>query len=227
MIDRVRAQLERVRAVLPGGHGRASFSQEGEDLILARIFEDQPRGFYVDVGAHHPRRFSNTELLYRRGWRGMNIDAAPGSMRAFKRLRSRDINLEVGVAATSETRPFYVFNEPALNTFDAERAKEIEKPPYKVVSVENVRCAPLSELLREHRIDRLDLLTVDAEGYDFQVLQTLDWTATRPRVVLTEQFSTDVAQLLTSERHAFLAERDYQLVAKTFNSVFYISTQRK
>jgi hypothetical protein len=101
VIDRVRAQLERVRAVLPGGHGRASFSQEGEDL------------------------------LYRRGWRGMNIDAAPGSMGAFKRLRSRDINLEVGVAATSETRPFYVFNEPALNTFDAERAKEIEKPPYR------------------------------------------------------------------------------------------------
>ena len=35
-----------------------SYSQEGEDMILRRMFERQQRGFYVDVGAHHPRRFS-------------------------------------------------------------------------------------------------------------------------------------------------------------------------
>lgn len=37
-----------------------SWSQEGEDLILRRIFENKNTGFYVDVGAHHPKRFSNT-----------------------------------------------------------------------------------------------------------------------------------------------------------------------
>ncbi len=37
-----------------------SYSQEGEDMILRRIFEGQETGFYVDVGAHHPKRFSNT-----------------------------------------------------------------------------------------------------------------------------------------------------------------------
>src|SRR5215510_10661697 len=80
LIDRLR----RVRRALPVGYRRTSFSQQGEDLILARLFEGQRRGFYVDVGAHHPRRFSNTFLLYRRGWRGLNIDAAPGSMRLFR-----------------------------------------------------------------------------------------------------------------------------------------------
>ena len=43
-----------------------SYSQEGEDLILQRIFHNQKDGFYIDVGAHHPFRFSNTALLYKK-----------------------------------------------------------------------------------------------------------------------------------------------------------------
>src|SRR5690348_6482057 len=50
-----------------------SYSQEGEDLILARLLENTPSGLYVDIGAHHPFRFSNTRLLYERGWHGINI----------------------------------------------------------------------------------------------------------------------------------------------------------
>ena len=100
--------------------GERSYSQEGEDRILARLFESSGQGFYVDVGAHHPMRFSNTFLFYRRGWRGVNIDATPGSMRLFDRYRSRDTNIESGVGLTTGVVPFYVFNEPALNTFDRE-----------------------------------------------------------------------------------------------------------
>ncbi len=54
----------------------ASFSQEGEDRILAALLglrEARKPGFYVDVGAHHPERFSNTLIFYNRGWRGINI----------------------------------------------------------------------------------------------------------------------------------------------------------
>jgi hypothetical protein len=41
-----------------------SYSQEGEDLILRRIFNGQGAGFFVDVGAHHPKRYSNTYYFY-------------------------------------------------------------------------------------------------------------------------------------------------------------------
>ena len=211
-----------MRDILPGGFGRTSFAQEGEDLILHRIFETQSTGIYVDVGAHHPLRFSNTHLLYRRGWHGVNIDATPGSMALFQRMRPRDINLEIGVTAASETRDFYVFNEPALNTFDGDRARSLVKPPYRIERVQRVRCAPLSEILREHSIGAIDLLTIDAEGFDFEVLQTVDWDVARPRVVLTEHFSRDLAALVDSELHRYMVARGYQLISKTFNSIFYI-----
>jgi FkbM family methyltransferase len=224
-LDRLRAVLVRLRDALPIGHTRRSFAQEGEDLILARIFGEQARGIYVDVGAHHPRRFSNTHMLYRRGWRGVNIDATPGSMKLFRRQRPRDVNLEVGVAATSDVRDFYVFNEPALNTFDAERAKSLDRPPYRIEAVRKVACQPLAEILRSHSIGRIDLLTIDAEGYDDEVLSTLDWETSRPRVVLTEQFSRDLSTLLESTTATRMQARGYRVIAKTFNSVFYVERE--
>jgi hypothetical protein len=60
-----------------------SYSQEGEDMVLYRTFETVKEGFYVDVGAHHPDRFSNTYKFYKQGWRGINIDAMPGGMDPF------------------------------------------------------------------------------------------------------------------------------------------------
>ena len=71
------------------------YSQQGEDIILHRMFEWQEQGFYIDVGAHHPTRFSNTYKFYKRGWTGINVDAMPGSMTAFNRLRPKDINIEL------------------------------------------------------------------------------------------------------------------------------------
>src|SRR5574341_354761 len=69
-----------------------SYSQEGKDMILRRIFGNVENGFYVDVGAYHPKRFSNTFYFYKKGWSGINIDAMPGSMKFFTKMRSRDIN---------------------------------------------------------------------------------------------------------------------------------------
>ena len=53
---------------------RPHFSQYGEDLLVDVMLSHVERGCYVDVGAFHPIHFSNTHLLYRRGWRGVNID---------------------------------------------------------------------------------------------------------------------------------------------------------
>ena len=109
------------------------YGQDGEDLILNRLLDGQMQGFYVDVGAHHPIRFSNTYLFYERGWTGINIDAMPGSMKKFRKLRPRDINVECGVASSSGKLTFHRFNEPALNTFDDVEAANKNKPPYHLI----------------------------------------------------------------------------------------------
>src|SRR5689334_1853966 len=111
---------EAVRRCMRRLHPNAavSYAQEGEDLVLRRFVEERRTGFYVDVGAHHPTRFSNTYFFYEQGWRGINIEPAPEAAAAFIRLRPRDINLQVGVAEATGFRTYYIFNETALNTFD-------------------------------------------------------------------------------------------------------------
>src|SRR4051812_23180628 len=77
-----------------------AFAQEGEDRLLLRLLEGAPAGFYVDVGAHHPQRFSTTFAFYLAGWRGINIDPRSGTRALFDRIRPRDINLELAVGAS-------------------------------------------------------------------------------------------------------------------------------
>ena len=66
-------------------HGslRVRFSQYGEDTIIRKHF-NKSEGFYIDVGAHHPFRQSNTASLWLHGWQGVNVDANSESVEVFK-----------------------------------------------------------------------------------------------------------------------------------------------
>lgn len=199
------------------------FGQDGEDLILNRLLDDQPRGFYVDVGAHHPLRFSNTYLFYLRGWRGINIDAMPGSMKKFNKVRPRDINIECGVAGSAGRLRYHRFNEPALNTFDAEEAKLKNNPPYQLVDTVEVSVERLDALLARHLPtgQQIDFLSVDVEGKDEEVLRSNDWTRYRPRFILAETLRTDMLNLDKCPVVQLLCDVGYRPVSKAYNTSFF------
>jgi len=161
------------------GYSMKSYSQEGEDMILRRIFEGQKDGFYVDVGAHHPKRFSNTYYFYKLGWCGINIDAMPGSMVAFNKSRPRDINLEVPISSNKQILSFFVFNEPALNSFSADLSKEREylENDYRIVSKIKLETDTLENVLDAYMSPTvtIDFMSIDVEGFDFDVMQSNNW----------------------------------------------------
>lgn len=201
-----------------------SFAQEGEDLVLNRFFERQQGGFYVDIGAHHPVRFSNTYKFYLKGWRGINVDAMPGSMDSFKKLRPRDINLEHAVSDKSETLIYNIFNEPALNTFSEEVAKEHCKVEiYEIIEKREIKTVTLANILDIHLPHGIpiDFLSIDVEGLDLAVLQSNNWDKYRPRMVLAETLFNDLEAFDTNEVYNYLKEQGYKIVAKTYNTMFF------
>jgi FkbM family methyltransferase len=205
---------------------RHSFAQEGEDLILAEIFLGKRGGFFVDVGAHHPRRFSNTYHLYKfKGWRGINIDATPGCMKAFRRARPDDINIECAVSDQPQTLQFFVFNEPALNTFDPVLAKDRDGfAHYRLEKRIEIQTATLASLLDRHLPagQSIDLLSVDVEGLDLQVLQSNDWSRYQPAVVLAEDTATGCWDAIgSSPITLLLKQQGYQPIARTLRTTFY------
>ena len=78
-----------------------SYSQFGEGMWLAEYFADKSDGFYVDVGAYDPFNASNTLLLYRRGWSGINIEPDPAALARLRRSRRRDTNLGLVISDVS------------------------------------------------------------------------------------------------------------------------------
>jgi FkbM family methyltransferase len=203
---------------------RWSFAQEGEDLVLLRFLEGRSSGFYVDVGAHDPRRFSNTFRFYELDWRGINIDANPRAIEAFVRTRPRDINLALGVAEQPGRMTYYEFDEPALNTFD--EALKVEREAhtrYRVVNTASVAVERLDSILARHLPpgQAIDFLSVDVEGYDLQVLRSNDWTRHRPGFVLVEALDFVLERAAQHPIHVFMGGAGYELVAKTLNTLFY------
>ena len=202
-----------------------SYSQEGEDRILARIFEQKARGFYVDVGAHHPIFLSNTYLFYERGWRGINLDAAPGSMAAFKLQRPDDINLEMAIGEKPGSLMFHIFNDPALSTFNARVAKERDGVgTWRVVEIKPIEVRTLAQVLEEYLPagKSIDYLSVDVEGLDLPVLRSNDWNRFRPEYILAEDFSCDnIEDCLKTPMGAYLKSIGYVLYGRTAHTEFY------
>lgn len=203
-----------------------SFAQEGEDMILARMFDlKKTPGFYVDIGAHHPQRFSNTYHYYLRGWRGINIDPLPGCMKLFNQVRPEDINLELAISDVSGEITYYQFNEPALNTFDREIAEERDGlKEYRIVAKCQISTRCLSQVLQEHLPTGqiIDFMTVDAEGFDMKVLASNDWDKYRPAYVLVESLGGGpLIAAASSPVTQYMDTRDYELCAKAFNTLIF------
>lgn len=202
---------------------KLSYSHEGEDMLLARIFMQQNNGFYVDIGAYHPQSYSNTYYFYLQGWKGINIDAMPGSMEIFKKIRPNDINLEIPISDSKENLTYYTFNYPNLNGFfSKETAAERNNWKAgdweaKITSKIDLQTFTLSEVLDKYLPvnQNIDFLNIDVEGLDYQVLKSNDWKKYRPKIVLIEDLEViSISKRQESAISLFMYEQGYQFYGK-------------
>lgn len=209
-------------------HAMQYYGQNGEDIFVTNFFEKHHKGVYVDIGAHHPIRFSNTYLLYLAGWRGINIDPLPGSMSIFKKERPDDVNLEVCISEHSEDVRYFSFEEPAYNTLSEDRANEVITKGYsKLHSVINVSSETLSSILKKHipAQSNIDLMTIDVETMELSVLRTNDWDIFLPTLIILESLvskNCSVFEVKNDPAIAFLIEKGYSVVGKSLNAVYLV-----
>lgn len=217
------ADLDEVRS-----HERGvSFANEGEDLILNDMFPADYRGFYVDIGAHHPYRYSNTAFFSLRGWCGINVDAAPGTRDSFTRFRPNDVTIECAVGADEGAMDFFVFDEPALSTFEPERARQLERETsYRIKEVRSLPVRRLDSILDEYLPAgrQIDFLSVDVEGHESAVVKSNDWNRFRPRIVLLELLGRGLLDLAEDPLVGEMRGHGYEPTIKCVRSVFFTDT---
>lgn len=204
-------------------YGRISYSQEGEDILLERLFECNYKGFYIDVGAYHPEKFSNTNNLYKKGWNGLNIEPNPDLIQFFITSRVRDININVGISLKKEDLTYYQFKHPANNTFSEIDAQIKVKSGRTILNKSIIRTFPLMNILDKYlpKNQKIDLLTIDVEGFDLEVLKSNDWSIFKPDYVLIEDKRFDFSHIKSNQIFNFLKVKGYFPISKLYYSVLY------
>ena len=206
----------RCAGVLLKSRKQTYYSQFGEDVAVMAFFKDRQNGFFVDVGAHHPRFWSNTYALHRKGWRGVNIDLHQKNVSLFNIDRPSDVNVCAAISREERDLSLFEFGSVSVfNTLSKEDADTVKRQKGLEYAVRTVRTRTLDSILAEHGFsDRvIDFLSVDVEGHDLEVLRSLDFDLHRPELICVELHEPDIRKVIDNALYRFLTEKGYQLVA--------------
>lgn len=161
-----------------------SYAQDYEDVQIEKILKES-RGYYVDIGAYHPTRLSNTYRFYRKGWRGVVVEPNPETEEMFHKIRPKDIYIAAGIGLENTTIDYYRYLIPALNTFSPVQVKENKKSNYSAEKVVKIKVWGIKEFLKKFVKQKIDLLSLDVEGWDEKILKNWYWRY-KPRIICVE-----------------------------------------
>lgn len=193
-------------------------SQNGEDYLLDRVFGGSSTGFYVDVGAFDGIHLSNTYALDQRGWDGICIEPVAATFRLLTLNRPRAVCLQFAISKTASDTDITVDATGLLSSLSP--AEGVVAAGQKAVAVrglasdrasvhaEPVLTCTLDDVLRKFSPPRrLDVLSIDVEGWELAVLEGFSMTVHSPRVLLLEANDSDVRSRIRNS----MEEWGYQL----------------
>jgi FkbM family methyltransferase len=188
-LQRIKNMLLRTSLGKPKQY-KKSYSQCGEDLIIDFIFSQKgvTRPSYIDIGAHHPYYLSNTALFSEKGSKGINIEPDPYLFSQFIKARPHDINLNVGAGQQDGYQDFYIMSTPTMNTFSKTVADElVETAGFSIKEVRPTQLLCLNTILNKYYASKFpDLFSLDVEGLDEMIIQSIDFRKSYPKVICVE-----------------------------------------
>jgi len=184
------------------------YAQFGEDIILGELLKkEKADGFYVDVGCYHPKKYSNTYALYKKGWRGINIDLEADKISAFQFARPDDHNVLCAVSDQRGEVTLYRYGGYGLGTTISNdyAARSGEKP----LETTMIEARSLNEIIGASPYNGrpIDVLSIDVEGMDFQLLSSLDFNTYQPKIIIIEDHHRRIDDVLKTAAYKLLRKR--------------------
>jgi len=190
---------------------RSHYSQFAEDVSINRLFPKKYKGFFVDVGCFHPKKYNNTWTLYKRGWRGINIDIDAIKITGCNVVRPSDTNIVCAVSNNEGVISFYTSGFYSLTaSLNADFAEQHKRNFVK----KETTCKPLSKIIDEtkYKDRQIDFLSVDAEAHDLEVLKSLDFERYEPKVIAVESHLPVFSDIEQSPLYVYIISMGYSLV---------------
>ena len=200
---------------------KQSYSFNGVDLIVNYIFKNKKEGFYLDIGAQHPISNNNTYILFKRGWKGINIDLDKKNIDLFKIARPDDFNLNYAISDSEKEVDLFFYHESSpINTL-SKKVSNFQKA--NVSQVKKIKTTTLDKVLDQISLQhRIDYMNIDVEGYEEQVLKGFNINKFKPYVISIEYLdlemnkleltNNDINNLLNSNLYQFFIKNNYYFV---------------
>ena len=165
-------------------------SQLGEEKIILDLFGNNFKGKFVDLGCFHPTRHNNTFELYKKGWRGINVDLNPFTIELFNFFRPKDININTAISNKNEEVELYYINEfNTQNTLDKnhlEFLKSHHNVSQKQIIKKKIYTEKLENILKKYNFKQIDFLNIDIEGHELKILENFDFENTYVKTICVE-----------------------------------------
>ena len=206
---------------------KKTYSMYGEDIIIERFFKNKKKGFYVDIGCYHPLEGSNTYLLFKKGWNGINADVNSLSIELFNRAREKDHN--VNLAVSNNKQKLKIYFRKKINMLNTS-SKKLAKIHFRNGFQERViNACPLNEIIKKSKFNskKIDFLNIDVEGKELNVLESLNFSKYKPKLICIEihnhekMYDKNYDYLKRNSVYKFLIRKGYKVIWKNgFSFIF-------
>ena len=197
---------------------RKTYAMEGEDLEIVKYLKNIKNGFYVDAGGYHPLDRNNTYLLYKKNWRGINIDLSEFSIDLFNFIRPDDVNINVAVANNDNYVTFYY--QKKLSQLTTIKKNIDNQRMQGLIKEQKIKSNKLTTILNntKYKNRKIDFLNIDIEGADFEALKSLDFEIYRPKLICVEIYDENIDN---SNINIFLKDLNYSRIwSATFSHLY-------
>jgi disulfide oxidoreductase YuzD len=211
--------------LLAGRSARISYAHTGEDRLIDSILKPiiTEKGFYVEVGCNEPIFISNTFSLYKKGWKGICIDANEDLIKKYARWRPQDIAVSALVSDVKATRDYFIYANNVLSSTEQMNIDIKEEPGFEVVATKQLKTETLTEILDRCKAPAsFDLLCVDAEEHDLQVLQSLDFNKYTPKLIVVESETFDPSNPQDDLIYQLVISKGYVLEGSVLKNLYFL-----
>lgn len=178
-----------------------TFGQLGEDSVIENLItwlglDVSKKGKYIDIGAFHPTRGSNTFKFYKNGCNGYAIDIGERKKKIWNILRPRDIFLNTAVVQNSNTNEYtnFVMKDSYGSATDhMEKAGIIvnDNNSLNTIKVKTTTANQICDIL--HKDNNWinapwKFISIDIEGMDEVFINDLDLIKLAPDIIAIEYF---------------------------------------
>jgi FkbM family methyltransferase len=212
------------RLFLPAS--RFFFAQGGEDIHILYLLDNKPDGFYLDIGANQPIRYSNTFKLYLTGWTGILVDANPHLIKKAAEIRKKDICVHALVSNEHRNMDFYISELDLFSSIHSEYAESGDRPDLKLEKIE-LQTVSIDQIIEKYvpAGKPIDLLSIDVEGHDFEVLQSLSLLKYRPRLIVIEDLYYHKTKPADNKYTQYMSGFNYTLTGADKQNLYFIRNE--